>query len=276
MAVSPADRRSSLSRSARIWRRVRVLVLTSGVAAVLGSLLVVAPAQADGLMASEPGVREGLDQAPGWVTLAFDTEVDPSMAKILVQDTDGRNVTTGSLIVEGTNVTTQLQDGLAPGTYTVSYRINRSDGEPAGGAYQFAYGSGDFGDPPDQTWTGRAEEPAAMNDPDPNAVTPRPTATVAVPEVEVERQDSAAPFPGSEPTAGESDAQGSNTGGSETGDPTAAPSGTSDPAATPTPSAPTEGPGSGLEMPPWPVWLALGAFGLFLMIAAVAFLRSRR
>jgi len=261
MAVSPANRRTDVSRSARVWRRVAAMVLISVVTAGLGSLLAATPARADGLVASEPGVRQELDQAPGWVTLAFDTEVDPSVAKVLVQDADGTNITTGSLIVEGTNVTTQLQDGLEPGTYTVSYRINGPDGEPAGGAYQFAYRAGDFRDPPDPTWTGRAEEPEAMSDPDPNAVTPRPTRTVVVPDVEVERQDSAAPTPGV-----------SGLDESSAEDPTATPA----PAPTSTASEPTEAPGAGLDMPPWPVWLALGTFGMFLIIAAVAFLRSRR
>lgn len=266
MAVSPPDRRGPGPGPVRARRRISAIVLFAVLVGGLGSVLVSTPARADGLVASEPGVRTELDQAPGWVTLAFAAEVDPSVAKVLVQDADGANVTTGSLIVEGTNVTTQLEDGLKPGTYTVRYRVNRPDGEPEGGAYQFAYGAGTFAGPSDRAWTGRAAEPETMRDPDPNAVTPRPTptASVAIPDVEVERRDSAAPT-SSEPTSAESTAA-----------PTSDPSPTGDPAATSTPSPPPGAPGSGVDMPPWPVWLGLGAFGLFLVIAAVAFLRSRR
>ena len=265
MVVSPADRQRHRTGSVRAWPRIWAIVLVAAVVGGFGSVFSVTPAQAYGLVASEPGVRQELDRAPGWVTLAFATEVDPSVAKVLVQDADGANVTIGSLIVEGTNLTTQLKDGLKPGTYTVSYRVNRPDGEPEGGAYQFAYGAGDFSEPPDPTWTGRAEEPEAMNDPDPNAVTPRATAKVDVPDVEVERRDSPPPT-----TAGES------TPPSATGTPTPTTSSAGAAAATSSPSPAPGAPGSGLDMPPWPVWLALGAFGLFLIIAAVAFLRSRR
>ena len=265
MVVSPAYRPRDGAGSARAWRRTWVIALVTAVVGGLSSVLSITPAHADALVASEPGVRQELDRAPGWVTLAFATEVDPSVAKVLVQDADGANVTTGSLIVEGTNLTTQLEDGLKPGTYTVRYRVNRPDGEPEGGAYQFAYGAGDFSEPPDESWTGRAEEPEAMNDPDPNAVTPRSRATVDVPDVEVERRDSPPPSPSDEPTSSES-----------TVIATPSPSPTASPPATWTPSPSPGAPGSGLDMPPWPVWLALGAFGLFLIVAAVAFLRSRR
>jgi methionine-rich copper-binding protein CopC len=268
MVVSPADRRGTAHRPARGWRRAWAIVLISVVAGCLGAVVSAGPAQADALVASEPGVRQELDEAPGWVTLAFAAEVDPSVAKVLVIDAGGRNLTTGSLIVEGTNVTTQLQDGLKPGTYTVRYRVNGPDGEPEGGAYQFAFGAGNFGSPPEQTWTGRAEEPEAMNDPDPNAVTPGSSATAGVPEVEVEQQGS------SEPTSDPGSSASDSASTSASGEPTAGPSRTGEQSATAAP--PSAAPGAGLDMPPWPVWLALGTLGLFLIVAALAFLRSRR
>ena len=271
--MSPADRGNDSHRSAPAWLRIWAILLVSVVAGGLGSIVSVTPAQAEGLVASEPGVRQELEQAPGWVTLAFAAEVDPSVAKVLVTDADGTNVTTGSLIVEGTNVTTQLQEGLEPGTYTVRFRINRPDGQPEGGAYQFAYGAGDFREPPEQAWTGRAQEPKVLNDPDPNAVTPQPSGTAAVPDVEVERQDSSPAPPSSGPGPGEPKSEGSGSP-EPTDEPTTVPSSTVTPA--PTPSSTPAAPGAGLDMPPWPVWFGLGTFGLFLIIAAVAFLRSRR
>ena len=85
---------------------------------------------------------ETVDDEPGWVTLALSSPVDSSIAKIVVNGPDGTNVTTGSLIVEDTNVTSQLRDDLPQGTYTVHYRVNGSDGDVEGGAFQFAYVTG--------------------------------------------------------------------------------------------------------------------------------------
>lgn len=160
-----------------------------------------ASAAAGEIIASEPRNREVVEDPPGWVTLAFDSEVDPGLAKMLVTDASGQNVTTGALIVEGSNVTTQLQEDLAEGTYTVHYRINRSDGEPQGGAFQFAYGRGNFTRPADARWSGADNEPELMRDTDPNAVSPQPepSRTSSAPEVEVERSDGSTetPDPGS-------------------------------------------------------------------------------
>jgi methionine-rich copper-binding protein CopC len=125
---------------------------------------------------TEPGIRAQVDRPPGFVTMAFSEPVDPSLAKMLVQDAAGTNVTTGELIVEGTNMSSQLVDGLAPGTYTVSYRLARPDGEPQGGTFQFSYGPGTFTDAADRRWSGAAEEPEVLKDPDPNAVSPTPAA----------------------------------------------------------------------------------------------------
>jgi methionine-rich copper-binding protein CopC len=135
-----------------------------------------APAQAadNELVVTEPGIRAQVDRPPGFVTMAFSEPVDPSLAKMLVQDAAGTNVTTGELIVEGTNMSSQLVDGLAPGTYTVTYRLARPDGEPQGGTFQFSYGPGTFTDAADRRWSGAAKEPEVLKDPDPNAVSPTP------------------------------------------------------------------------------------------------------
>ena len=89
------------------------------------------PAYAVTPVASEPRNRQVLNQPPGAVTLAFSRDVDPGVAKVIVTGPNGDNVTEGSLIVEGTNVTTQLKD-LDRGTYTVHYRIDRADVDATG------------------------------------------------------------------------------------------------------------------------------------------------
>ena len=159
-----------------------------------------AAAADNALVASEPGVREQVDQPPGFVTMAFAEEVDPSLAKMLVQDAAGNNVTVGTLVVEGTNLSSQLVDGLAPGTYTVTYRLARSDGEPQGGTFQFSYGPGTFTDAAERTWSGSAAEPEVLQNPDPNFVSPGPPVATRGPSVEPGPRDSSAP-PAPSPTS---------------------------------------------------------------------------
>lgn len=156
----------------RLWLRLVLAVLLGG--AVAGVHVTAAHAADNELVVTEPGIRAQVDRPPGFVTMAFSEPVDPSLAKMLVQDAGGTNRTTGELIVEGTNMSSQLVDGLAPGTYTVTYRLARPDGEPQGGTFQFSYGPGTFTDAADRRWSGSAEEPDVLKDPDPNAVSPTP------------------------------------------------------------------------------------------------------
>lgn len=225
-------------------------------ATILTGLWSPAASAAGELIASEPRNREVVADPPGWVTLAFDRDVDPGLAKMLVTDASGRNVTTGTLIVEGSNMTSQLQDGLPEGTYTVHYRIGRGDGEPQGGAYQFAYGRGSFATPPDARWSGAGDEPALMRDTDPNAATPRPepSVTSSAPEVEVERGD----------------------GSTETPEP-----GTADPAVTPSEEPPPAEPGTATPTPeagagPGRLALTLVGLGLVAAFAVGGFFVARR
>ena len=127
-----------------------------------------AQAAAGGLVVSDPDNRQQVDDAPGAVTLVFEGKVDDRVAKILVLDASGKNVTSGPLVVEATNVTTQLTTRLAKGTYTVHYRVNGSGGEPRGGAFQFSYGQGSFTDLADKSWSGTAQEPEILRGDNPN------------------------------------------------------------------------------------------------------------
>ena len=155
--------------------------------ACAGVFLGALPAQADagGLLASNPDGRDELDDAPGAVTLVFDGKVDDGVAKVLVLDAKGANVTAGPLIVETTNVTTQLEDGLPKGTYTVHYRVDGKGGEPRGGAFQFSYGGGRFTDLPDASWSGSANEPAILRGDNPNGPEASGPAESESPGVEV-------------------------------------------------------------------------------------------
>ncbi len=168
-----------------------------------GSFFVLAaPAQAVTPVAADPRDRQKVSEAPGAVTLAFSRDVDASVAKLIVVGPDGKNVTSGALIVEGTNVTSYLQDGLPKGTYTVHYRVDGKNGEPEGGAYQFSYGGGSFTDLPDRSWSGEDDEPAVLRGSDPNSSgdPETPSATTQTPGIEVTSQaPSSAPPPPTDP-----------------------------------------------------------------------------
>jgi methionine-rich copper-binding protein CopC len=171
------------------WPLLGVALL---VALLLGGALATVPAQAHAVtpVASEPRARQKVSQPPGAVTLAFSRQVDPSVAKVVVLGPDGKNVTSGPLIVEGTNVTSQLNADLDRGTYTVHYRVDGRGGEPEGGAYQFSYGSGSFTDLPDKSWSGEDDEPAVLRGTNPNgSEAPDPPSTARnTPGIEVTSQ----------------------------------------------------------------------------------------
>lgn len=151
---------------AAIAASVAVLVaFASAPTAVSDSLIVV----------SDPEPHAELSARPGWVTLVFKRDVDVSLAKILVLGSTGQNVTVGPLIVEGTNVTTQLSPDLKQDTFTVLYRIDRPDGQPEGGAFQFAYGTGNWTSVPASSWSGQSDEPDVIRNPNPKATTSVPT-----------------------------------------------------------------------------------------------------
>lgn len=151
------------------------------------ALLFLAPATPasavdDFLVTSDPAPHDELDQVPGWVTLVFETAADAELARIVVMNSAGQDVTTGTLIVEGTNVTTQLMGGLQKDTYTVVYRTSDPQNDPRGGAYQFSYGPGAWTEV-DDTWIGASEEPSVIASPPPAApepeYTPEPEETEA-------------------------------------------------------------------------------------------------
>lgn len=263
-------------RRARRGLRTSVRLALGGIAVVVLGLLAVPTAAADPVVATEPLDRQELDAAPGWVTLAFDREVDPGSAKVLVLDAQGRNATVGQLIVEGTNVTTQLEDGLPRGTYTVRYRVVTTE-EPFGGAYQFSYGQGSFTDLPDRSWSGTDDEPPVLRNDDPNATTsappPSPRPRETEPGVEVSKGGpSGAPTPA--PTGAATSAGPSVEPGA---DPTATPttvgsSAAATPVASPSPTASSGGDGSGAVV----VALVAGVLVLAAAAGTLVWWRQRR
>lgn len=187
-----ADGRSVvLDRSRPRALRLTLPLLVLG-ALLLGAVLAARPIPASAVtpVASEPQDRQQLSDQPGAVTLAFDHEVDPGVAKVIVLGPDGQNVTSGPLRVEGTNVTSYVRDRLREGTYTVHFRIDGKGGDPEGGAYQFSIGSGRFTNLPDRSWSGEDHQPAVLTGTNPNgSEEPDPPSTVVnTPGIEVTSQ----------------------------------------------------------------------------------------
>ncbi|HOC12375.1 MAG TPA: copper resistance protein CopC [Propionicimonas sp.] len=131
----------------------------------------------DFLDSSDPAPQQELKRVPGWVTLVFKADSDPSLATIVVLDESGANVTTGPLIVEGTNVTTQLRSKLPKGTYTVIYRTVDEFGDKRGGSFQFAYGKGSWTPLESEVWQGEDQQPTILDDVEDPSATPAPTPT---------------------------------------------------------------------------------------------------
>lgn len=183
------DRRAGTAAHRYGGRTPLPLALALLAAVLLGGSLAALPRPAAAVtpVASDPQDRQELADAPGAVTLAFERDVDPGVAKVVVIGPDGQNVTDGPLIVEGTNVTSRLRDDLPQGTYTVHFRVDGRGDQPEGGAFQFSYGPGRFAEPADRSWSGSAQEPAVLRGTNPNASDEpdAPSTALATPGVEV-------------------------------------------------------------------------------------------
>ena len=195
------DAEQLLDRGGGTDVRARILAgVVAGLALVLGVTPTVAQAADDYLVTSNPAPRDEVDNPPGWVTLVFRTEASAKLAKIVVQNGAGLDVTTGDIIVEGTNVTVQLISNLPRDTFTVTYRTSDAKGEPRGGAFQFSYGPGTWTDVND-TWIGASAEPTVIASPPSAAPEPEepPTADPATPTQEPATTGPATTGPTTEP-----------------------------------------------------------------------------
>lgn len=177
-----------------------------GVFGLLGGQLAVAPeAHAAGtLVNSDPAPREELKDAPGGVTLAFSRTVEKAIAKIRVVDSSGRNHVKGEIEYFGSSLAVYL-DAVPAGTYTVMYRIDRPDGEPEGGAFQFAVGKGEWTQVT-SSWSGQAEQPTEMASPDPteSPVPTEPATSAGTPAPSPGSTGVGTAAPTAEPTPGQS------------------------------------------------------------------------
>jgi methionine-rich copper-binding protein CopC len=156
--MSVTDRRR---RPRHPWR----LLATALAATVLAVLVPTAPAAAHNqLIDTAPAKDAVLDEPPAEVALEFVERLDPTYTTIVVTDAQRRTVATSAPEISGARGVVRFTEPLAPGTYTVAYRVVSLDGHPVQGSFRF---------------TVAGEASAATTAPVATPTTPDPTATPA-------------------------------------------------------------------------------------------------
>jgi hypothetical protein len=116
-------------------RRAGVLVL----ALTLASWPTVAQPHA-ALVKSSPARRATLGEAPARVELVFNERLEPAYARLSVEDAGGNRVDLGDVTVareDGRQLSVSLPPRLAPGTYTVRFRVLSVDGHVVESRFPF-------------------------------------------------------------------------------------------------------------------------------------------
>lgn len=90
------------------------------------------------LIGTEPGNDVVVPESPGQVVLEFNERVDASLGSLRVFDEQGRQVDSGEVTQPvASEVAVGLDSNLAPGTYTVGWRVVSADSDPISGAFVF-------------------------------------------------------------------------------------------------------------------------------------------
>jgi putative copper export protein len=159
---SPASRRARPGPAARARRRA-VLAVVLG---VLAALAAAGPAAAHtGLAGSSPAAADTVGPDVADVRIRFTDRVHARLTT-LVLERDGAPVETDTLgpgEPQGRAFVLPLPDGLAPGTYTATWRTVAADGHPIGGTFAFVVLDPAAPEPP----PGPAAEPGAAPPPPP-------------------------------------------------------------------------------------------------------------
>ena len=83
------------------------------------------------LTRSIPGNREVLAASPESIRLKFNEKVEAKFSKVSLEDAQGKSVALGTPAVDADDpyaLRTPLTEALAPGRYTVRYRVLSQDG----------------------------------------------------------------------------------------------------------------------------------------------------
>ncbi|WP_314037625.1 copper resistance protein CopC [Dietzia sp. CH92] len=140
----PAESGSVRSPLRRRLGSVAVAAALLGGATAPAVLLAPVAAAHSVLLSVDPQDGSQLDASPEEIVLTFNEEVNQNFASVAVTAGDDRtNRVTGEPVVEGDTVTARVDD-LAPGAYTVGYRVTSADGHVVSGSSVFTV-AGDAG-----------------------------------------------------------------------------------------------------------------------------------
>ena len=90
------------------------------------------------LIGTEPGNDVVVPESPDEVLLEFNEPVDASLGSLRVFDGQGQQVDNGDVMQPvGPEVAVGIDSELAPGTYTVAWRVVSADSDPISGAFVF-------------------------------------------------------------------------------------------------------------------------------------------
>jgi len=90
------------------------------------------------LIATQPGNDVVVQQSPKQVVLEFNEPVETSLGSLRVFDGQGRQVDEGEVTQpDASEVAVAIDEELAPGTYTVAWRVVSADSDPISGAFVF-------------------------------------------------------------------------------------------------------------------------------------------
>ncbi len=91
------------------------------------------------LRSSVPTAGASVPVAPAALTLTFSEKIDLPLARVTLLARGRDTMPTGTLTSEaGATVMVPVGRTLAPGSYTVKYRVAGSDGHPMGGSFTFS------------------------------------------------------------------------------------------------------------------------------------------
>ena len=127
-------------RTIRQDHRARRIRLIAAVAAAFALAAAYAPGALahSVLIGTQPGNDQVVPASPDEVLLEFNEPVDASLGSLRVFDGQGREVDGGAVTQPAaTEVAVGIDSTLAPGTYTVAWRVVSADSDPISGAFVF-------------------------------------------------------------------------------------------------------------------------------------------
>ena len=120
----------------RVWRHIGAVL-----AGLVSVALLASPASAHAtLLSTDPADGAVLDDAPAEVGLTFDEPVEVRSGAVRLLDATGVEVSAQARSVD-TRVVLAVPQGVADGTYILTWRVISTDGHPVAGGFSFSIGA---------------------------------------------------------------------------------------------------------------------------------------